>query len=210
MNFLNDPVIFPKYLKHLDVIDVGVDIAFDQLLDGIFGADFMNHFKGRLPASYVDLMVAFEARKRHASPYRCNPLNIALPFSFIDCYRKYRGKEIDAAIRKYGNVHVRWSSQGMLRLDQEAMRALFHSTLNAILEVNPPFTNCTRISLRQYLTTTFFQIGRYVSICSILRTCCVTRIFETVLIICSWWADLQSRRCCSRPFVIDSIDTSPL
>ena len=114
----------------------GVDLAFDQLLNGIFGADFMNHFKSRLPASHVDLMVAFEARKRHASPYRCNPLNIALPFSLIDCYRKYSGKEIDAAVRKYGNTHIRWSSQGMLRLDQEAMRSLFEPTLNSILEVN--------------------------------------------------------------------------
>ena len=114
----------------------GIDLAFEQLLDAIFGADFMAHFKNRLPAAHVDLMVAFEARKRHASPLRCNPLNIALPFSFIDCFRKYRGKEVEAVIRKYGDNHIRWSSQGMLRLDQEAMKTLFQPTLNAIIEVH--------------------------------------------------------------------------
>ncbi|KZS11166.1 putative Dynactin subunit 1 [Daphnia magna] len=113
---------------------IGVDLAFEQLLDNIFGSDFMNHFKTRLPASYVDLMVSFEARKRHASPYRCNPLNIALPFSLIDCFRKYRGREVEFAIRKHGDPHVRWSTQGMLRLDQEAMKSLFQPTLRAIIE----------------------------------------------------------------------------
>ncbi len=58
-------------------------------------------------------MVAFEARKRHASPYRCTPLNIALPFSLIDCFRKYRGREVDFAIRRYGDPHIRWSTQGI-------------------------------------------------------------------------------------------------
>ena len=57
-------------------------------------------------------MISFEARKRHASPYRCNPLNIALPFSLIDCFRKYRGREVEFAIRKYGDSHIRWSTQG--------------------------------------------------------------------------------------------------
>ncbi len=40
------------------------------------------------PAGYVDLMIAFEARKRTASPFKNNPLNISLPFSFIDFYKK--------------------------------------------------------------------------------------------------------------------------
>ena len=113
---------------------IGVDLAFEHLLDGIFGADFMAHFKARLPSSHVDLMVAFEARKRHASPFRCTPLNIALPFSFMDCFRKYRGREVDTAIRKYGDPHIRWSAQGMLRLDPEAMKNLFQPTLRAIVE----------------------------------------------------------------------------
>ena len=70
-------------------------------------------------------MVSFEARKRHASPYRCNPLNIALPFSLIDCFRKYRGREVEFAIRKHGDPHVRWSTQGEITLEFE----IYYSSL---------------------------------------------------------------------------------
>lgn len=54
----------------------------------------------------------------------------------IDCFRKYRGREVEFAIRKYADPHIRWSTQGMLRLDQEAMRNLFQPTIRAILEVS--------------------------------------------------------------------------
>ncbi|XP_065560751.1 uncharacterized protein LOC136027422 [Artemia franciscana] len=113
---------------------VGVDTSFEKLLGRIFGEDFLGHFKMRRPASYVDLLIAFEARKRSASPFKCTPLNISLPFSFIDAFRKYRGKEVEAAIQKHNDPHIRWSSQGMLRLDQEAMRRLFEPTLTSIIE----------------------------------------------------------------------------
>jgi len=67
-----------------------VDNEFEQLLANIFGTDFIETFKAKRPAGYVDLMIAFESRKRSASPYKDMPLNISLPFSFIDYYKKYR------------------------------------------------------------------------------------------------------------------------
>jgi len=39
---------------------------------------------------------------------------------------------VEAAIRKYGNRDVCWSSQGMLRLTTDAMRRLFQPTLDHI------------------------------------------------------------------------------
>lgn len=36
------------------------------------------------------MLIAFESRKRSATPYKTSPLNIALPFSFIDYYRKHK------------------------------------------------------------------------------------------------------------------------
>jgi len=44
-----------------DSLFSGVDLAFEQLLDNIFGADFMAHFKSRLPASHVDLVFQYLA-----------------------------------------------------------------------------------------------------------------------------------------------------
>jgi hypothetical protein len=47
-------------------------------MNRIFGKELMDEFRIKRPAGYVDLMIAFEARKR----------NISLPFSFIDFYKK--------------------------------------------------------------------------------------------------------------------------
>jgi hypothetical protein len=66
----------------------GVDQEFEKLMNTIFGSETMDEFKMKRPAGYVDLMIAFEARKRTASPFKNNPLNISLPFSFIDFYKK--------------------------------------------------------------------------------------------------------------------------
>ena len=60
------------------------------MLVTIFGDDFMLQFRTHRPAGYVDLMIAFEARKRSASPYQDSAFNISIPFSFIDYYKKYK------------------------------------------------------------------------------------------------------------------------
>jgi len=111
---------------------VGVDIEFEKLLVDIFGADFIESYKYKRPAGWVDLMIAFESRKRAASPFKNNPLNVSLPFSFIDYHKKFRGSQVESAIRKYGDRDIRWSSQGMLRLNPDAMRRLFLPTLEGI------------------------------------------------------------------------------
>ncbi len=67
-----------------------MDLEFEKLLVAIFGQEFMDAFKTKRPAGYVDLMIAFESRKRAASPFKNNPLNVSLPFSFIDYYKKYK------------------------------------------------------------------------------------------------------------------------
>lgn len=75
-------------------------MAFEQLLCRIFGADFMASFKAQRPAAWVDLSIAFEALKRAAAPWRCAPVNISLPFSFIDFYRRHRGHSVETALRR--------------------------------------------------------------------------------------------------------------
>ena len=69
---------------------VGVDVEFERLLVAIFGIDFIETFKVKRPAGWVDLMAAFESRKRTASPFKSTPLNVSLPFSFIDYHKKCR------------------------------------------------------------------------------------------------------------------------
>ncbi|KAM4900525.1 heat shock 70 kDa protein 12B [Sylvia borin] len=113
---------------------VGVDLAFEKLLCHIFGDDFIATFKAKRPAAWVDLTIAFEARKRAAAPSRSSPLNISLPFSFIDFYRKHRGHNVETALRKSNVNLVKWSSQGMLRMSPEAMNELFQPTISHIIQ----------------------------------------------------------------------------
>lgn len=79
---------------------VGVDLAFEAMLCKIFGADFIETFKAKRPAAWVDLTIAFEARKRTATPNRTSALNISLPFSFIDFYKRHCGQSVETALRK--------------------------------------------------------------------------------------------------------------
>ncbi|XP_051554287.1 heat shock 70 kDa protein 12B-like isoform X2 [Myxocyprinus asiaticus] len=113
---------------------VGVDLAFEAMLCQIFGADFIETFKAKRPAAWVDLTIAFEARKRTVAPGRANSLNISLPFSFIDFYKRHRGQSVETALRKSNMNFIKWSSQGMLRLSAEAMNELFQPTINNIIK----------------------------------------------------------------------------
>eukprot|EP00057_Strongylocentrotus_purpuratus_P017067 XP_011671541.1 PREDICTED: uncharacterized protein LOC105441784 [Strongylocentrotus purpuratus] len=113
---------------------VSIDQEFEQLLVDIFSQDFIEEFKVKRPAGWVDLMIAFEARKRNASPWKNNPLNVSLPFSFIDYYKKYtNGKQMEDTVRKYNYKDVTWSAQGMLRFTPEGMQRLFASTMERLI-----------------------------------------------------------------------------
>jgi len=68
---------------------LGIDREFERLLEEIFGVEFISLFKARRPAGWVDLMIAFESRKRAADPNKDQPLNVSLPFSLIDFHKKH-------------------------------------------------------------------------------------------------------------------------
>lgn len=80
-------------------------------------------------------MIAFEAKKRNSSPNKNNWLNLALPFSFIDYYKKHhKTSSIESAVKKYGDQNVKWSSQGMLRLAPQVMSEMFNPVLQNIVK----------------------------------------------------------------------------
>lgn len=112
----------------------GVDMEFEKLLNSLFSKKFVDQFKAERPVGWMDLMIAFESRKRSASPHKDTPLNISLPFTFIDFYKKIKKCHVESAIKKYNDKNVRWSTQGMLRLSPEVMQSLFQPTLLRIRE----------------------------------------------------------------------------
>ncbi|KAM5192919.1 heat shock 70 kDa protein 12B [Mantella aurantiaca] len=136
---------------------VGVDLAFEKMLCKIFSEDFIRTFKVKRPAAWVDLMIAFEARKRTAAPQRSNHLNISLPFSFIDFYRRHKGHNVETALRKSSVNFVKWSSQGMLRMSSEAMNELFQPTVQQIVQHIGDLMNKPEVNGIKYL----FLVGGF-------------------------------------------------
>jgi hypothetical protein len=131
----------------------GIDAEFHRLLRSIFGDEFVESFKRRYPSGWVCLMSAFESRKRAADPYRttATSLNVPLPFSFIHFYHKQTGSSVETAISKYGDKDIRWSSQGMLRLTQDAMKKLFQPTLDSIAQTVAEVLEHPRLKDVQYI-----------------------------------------------------------
>ncbi|XP_041369199.1 uncharacterized protein LOC121383315 isoform X2 [Gigantopelta aegis] len=111
---------------------IGIDIEFEKLLYAVFGEDFIDNYKAKYPVGWVNLMINFESRKRSASPYKSNPLNISIPFSFIDYHKKQKSGHMESTVKKYGDSDICWSSEGMLRLSPMAMKRLFLPTVERI------------------------------------------------------------------------------
>jgi hypothetical protein len=135
----------------------GIDREFERLLEEIFSADFVSTFKSKRPAGWVDLMIAFESRKRAADPLKDQPLNVSLPFSFIDFHKKHFNTQVESAIKKYGDKDVRWSAQGMLRLTPDAMRRLYQPTLDAIKNCIEQILNKNTVKDIEYM----FLVGGF-------------------------------------------------
>ncbi|CAG0894447.1 unnamed protein product [Darwinula stevensoni] len=112
---------------------IEVDKAFLSLLSSIMTAEFLAKFKSEKPAGYIVLMQDWEARKRSASPAKTTPTNIPLPFALIDSYKR-TGQHLETAIRRKGLKGVRWSDQGMLRLEPEVTASLFRPTLDQLAQ----------------------------------------------------------------------------
>jgi len=134
-----------------------VDREFERLMSDIFGSEFIESFKLKRPAGWIDLMIAFESRKRAATPFRNNASNISLPFSFIDYHKKIFGTQVEAAIKRFSNKDIRWSMQGMLRLMPEAMLSLFQPTIDNIKNAIEHVLNNPSIGGIEYL----FLVGGF-------------------------------------------------
>ena len=71
-----------------------VDDAFEEMMSDILGKEFMQDFKRKRPFGFIDLMLAFESRKRSCSPRQLSNINIALPYSLIVFHKEKRGKDV--------------------------------------------------------------------------------------------------------------------
>ena len=116
----------------------------------MFGEGLIASYKMKRSAGYIDLMIAFESRKRSANPNKMSSLNVALPFSFIDFYRRNNGHDVSVsvvspsstqnlqigqAVNNFGSRDLSWSKEGMLRIEMGLMRQFFKPTFDKIKQV---------------------------------------------------------------------------
>ncbi|KAG1654309.1 Heat shock protein 12A [Nymphon striatum] len=143
---------------------VGVDIQFQVLMNNIFGKAFIETYKKEVPQGFVYLMLKFESRKICATVTMNTPLNIELPYTFIQAYQKYvndtlievnksslvfpfsihkKGrcfhcessiKCIQKCVENCGVDGVCFSSTGMLRINPEVMLELFRPTVARVVQ----------------------------------------------------------------------------
>jgi hypothetical protein len=136
---------------------MGIDCQFEALLSDIFGEKFMAHFIHHKPISWVELMGHFEAKKRAFNPQKNLPVNISLPFAFIDYFQERTGQCIKAAVESYGDEGVQWSSQGMLRLQPSVMMTLFEPIVLSIVRHISELLLIPELSRIEYL----FLVGGF-------------------------------------------------
>ena len=118
-----------------------IDKQFELVLMRIFGQEFIEKYKHQYPSGYVDLMNSFEARKRTATitQNRDALLNITLPFSFINAFKK----PIDQYLKRFYSSNrelvdkdeISYCSKlGMIRLQPSFMYKLFQPVTNEIID----------------------------------------------------------------------------
>ena len=129
------------YLKELHRASGGpwgstsIDQQFELVLGDIFGRDFIINYKCKNPLGWIELMVGFEAKKRSTSTIKQSPVNISLPFSFIEQYKKFSRQTVEQAIESHPTAckDISWSPQGMLRLHPQALLGLFNPPITTII-----------------------------------------------------------------------------
>ena len=112
---------------------MGVDCQFELLLVDIFGQDFLVDFVKTKPASWLELVSTFEAKKRVFNSKKQVATNISLPFAFIEYHRERTGKSVETAVLAYDDEGIQWSSQGMLRIQSEIMMSFFEPVTATIV-----------------------------------------------------------------------------
>lgn len=127
---------------------ITVDKQFELFLIRLFGQEFIEKYKLQFPSGYVDLMSSFEARKRTATIIENEEqlnqtLNITLPFSFINAFKKHKNGSIEQYLKRFYSTNRDFvdkdeitycTKSGMIRLKPSFMYKLFEPICAQIVQ----------------------------------------------------------------------------
>ncbi|KAH7639079.1 hypothetical protein HUG17_3112 [Dermatophagoides farinae] len=111
-----------------------INRKFEKIIEKIFGSKRWQRFRKESPSTYLDLMQAFELRKREAKPDHHTPYNILLTFSFITYFGG--SKELTKLFDKNAPNGLSYSPKlGIIRIDMILMNQLFRSVIDPLIDI---------------------------------------------------------------------------
>lgn len=125
-----------KEIYHATGGDYGgtkVDNEFQDLLDKIFGKNFMDDFRRSHPSDSLELMNDFEVKKRADRVMKGEVTRIRLPANFINFLRHENGQDDNSIIRPYYKVDDVKISKDYLCLGSAIVRSLFDPAIASIV-----------------------------------------------------------------------------
>ena len=126
-----------KEITHATGGDFGgtkVDKQFQDLLDKVFGGDFMDEFRRSHPSDWLELINDFEVKKRAADRVMEGELTrIRLPANFINLLRHEYGSDDNRIIMGRFKVEELKISKDYLCLGSEIVKSLFEPAITSII-----------------------------------------------------------------------------
>ena len=126
-----------KEIYHATGGDYGgtkVDQQFQNLLDNVFGKDFMAEFRGSHPSDWLELMNDFEVKKRADRVMEGELTRIRLPANFINLLRHENGGDDNRIIRARYRVDELKISKDYLCLGSKIVKNLFEPAITSIVK----------------------------------------------------------------------------
>ena len=110
-----------------------VDKEFINLLEEVFGTDFMNMYKLNHPRGWVELLNSFEMVKKPFNEKENNFLKVPLPWTFGDFHSERKGgKSIKATLQELDNPNIKFMN-GSIVLKNNAAKRLFMPIIQIII-----------------------------------------------------------------------------
>lgn len=130
-----------------------IDTQFLNLLNKIFGEDFMNAFRNEFPKDFVELLQDFEIKKRG----ECDSIRVSLPYNF--CNFSHFGRSVQECIKSFSaqaEAEIKFSS-GKFVMAASVVNELFQDSLIQINEHISSLMKKSKLKDVQYI----FLVGGF-------------------------------------------------
>ena len=110
-----------------------VNIAYENFLIGIFGADIFTQFKDEYPDKALDMQRDFESRKRSFKPKDEGMVTLNLDYYLRELYKKKYGEDIKEGIKQHPHASKIKFLLNKIRVDCLLFKTFFKVSVDKIV-----------------------------------------------------------------------------